>query len=151
MKKSYKAKKLLQTLSITFFTELTHSLGLKKKTIGLENILSSIVKNVRNFECIKKIKASQEAAKNSLFSFNVIGEKEVKNVIKRLPINKCTFLVKIQTKIFKQYLQIYSNKLSDIFNESIEMEKFYDILKKAEVKSICKTCCILCFLCLLSA
>ena len=102
MKKSYKAKKLLQTLSITFFTELTHSLGLKKKTIGLENILSSIVKNVRNFECIKKIKASQESAKNSLFSFNVIGEKEVKNVIKQLPINKCTFLVKIQTKIFKQ-------------------------------------------------
>ena len=74
-----------------FFTELTHSLGLKKKNIGLENTLSSIVKNVRNFESIKKIKASQEAAKNSSFLFNVIGEKEVKNVMKQLPINKCTF------------------------------------------------------------
>ena len=74
-----------------FFTELTHSLGLKNKNIGLENIYSRIVKNVRNFECIKKIKASQEAAKNSSFSFKEIGEKEVENVIKQLPINKCTF------------------------------------------------------------
>ena len=70
MNRILRKKKLLQTLSITFFTELTHSLALKKKNIGLDNILSSIVKNVRNFECIKKIKACQEAAKKSSFSFN---------------------------------------------------------------------------------
>ena len=81
MKKSYKTKTLLQTLS-NFFNDVTHSLGLKKKNIGLENTLSKIVKNFRNFESIKKIKESQQAAENASFSFKVISEEELKNYIK---------------------------------------------------------------------
>ena len=42
-----------------YFTDVAHSLGLKKKNIGLEDNLSKIVKNFRNFESIKKIKESQ--------------------------------------------------------------------------------------------
>ena len=123
---------------INYFTDVTHSLGLKKKNIGLENTLSKIVKNFRNFESIKKIKESQQAAENSSFSFKVISEEEVQNTIKDLPINKSTISGDIPTKILNQQTQIYSKKLADIFNESIKMGKFPDILKKAEVTPVYK-------------
>ena len=35
-------------------------------------------------------------------------------------------------KVLKQHAQIYFKKLADIFNEFIKMDKFPDILKKAE-------------------
>ena len=50
-----------------YFTDVTHSLGLEKKNIGIENTLSKTVKNFRKFESIKKIKKSQQAAENSSF------------------------------------------------------------------------------------
>ena len=80
-------EKILQeekAIAITFnnyFTDVTHSLGLKKKNIGLENSLSKIVKTFRNFESIKNIKESQQAAENSSFSIKTISEEEVKIVI----------------------------------------------------------------------
>ena len=43
--------KLLQTLS---FTDVTHSLGLRKENIGLENTLSKIVKNFGNLRSFNK-------------------------------------------------------------------------------------------------
>ena len=78
-----------------YFTEVTHSLGLKKKNIGLGNTLSKIVKTFRNFRTIKKIKESQQGAENSSFSFKIISEEEVKNVIKDLPINKSYYFLVI--------------------------------------------------------
>ena len=39
-----------------YFTDVTHSLGLKKKNIRLEDTLSKIVKNFKNFDSINKIK-----------------------------------------------------------------------------------------------
>ena len=80
-------EKILQeekAIAITFnnyFTDVTHSLGLKKKNIGLENSLSKIVKTFRNFESIKNIKESQQAAENSSFSTKTISEEEVKIAI----------------------------------------------------------------------
>ena len=54
---------------INYFTDATHSLGLKKKnTILKKNTYSKIVDNLRNSESIKKIKKSQKAAENSSFS-----------------------------------------------------------------------------------
>ena len=61
----------------SYFTDVTHSLGLKKKNIGLENTLSKTVKNFRKFESIKKIKESQQAAENSSFPVKVISNEEV--------------------------------------------------------------------------
>ena len=89
------------------------------------------MKTFRNFESIKKIKESQQGAENSSFPFKTNGEEEVKNAIKDLHINKSTISGDIPTKILKQYAQIYSKKLADIFNESIKTSKFPDILKKA--------------------
>ena len=134
MKKSYRTKNTFNNN----FTDVTHCLGLKKKNIELENTLSKIVTNFRNFETIKKIKKSQQAAENFSVSFIVISEEEVKHAIKDLPINKSTISGDIPTKIVKQHAQIYSKKLADIFHESIKMGKFPDILKKAEVTPIYK-------------
>ena len=96
------------------------------------------MKNCRNFESLKKIKGSQEAAENSSFSFKVISEEEVKNAIKNLPINKSTISCDIPTKILKHNVQIYSKKLADIFNDSIKIGKFPDILKKAKATPVYK-------------
>ena len=96
-----------------YFTDVIYSLRLKKENIGLENSLSKIVKNFRNFEIIK-IKESQQAAENSSFSFKVISE-ELKNAIKNLPLNKSTLSGDIPTKPLKQHAQIYFKKLARYF------------------------------------
>ena len=48
------------------------------------------MKNLGNFESIKKINKSQQTAENFQFSFKVISEREIKNAIKDLPIDKST-------------------------------------------------------------
>ena len=42
-----------------YFTDVFHSLGLKKKNIGLKNTLSKIMDNFIKFGSINKIKESQ--------------------------------------------------------------------------------------------
>ena len=71
-------------------------------------------------------------------SHKVISEEEVKNAIKDLPINKSTISGNAPTKIPNKHIQIYSKKLADVFNESIKMGKFPDILKKSEVMQVHK-------------
>ena len=44
----------------------------------------------------------------------------------------------ISTKIFKQFAQIFFKNLADIFDESIKIDKFPDVLKKAEVMPVFK-------------
>ena len=103
LRKSYcQDEKAIANTFSDYFTDVTHSLGLKKKNIGLENTLSKIKKAFR------KIEKSQQEAENPAFSFRVISEEEVKNAIKDLPINKSTISGDIATKRFKQYAQIYS-------------------------------------------
>ena len=83
---------------IDYFTDVTHSLGLKKKNVGLENTLSKIVKNFRNSESVKKIKESQQAGENSSFSFILISEETY------LQIN-LLFLVIFQTEFLSSMLR----------------------------------------------
>ena len=56
--KIWQDHKAIANTFINYFTDVTHSFGLKKKNIGLENDLSKILKNFRNSESIKKIKES---------------------------------------------------------------------------------------------
>ena len=112
MKKSYRTKAIANTF-ITCFTNVTDSLGLKKKNIGLENALPKIVEKFRKSESIKKIEESQKAAENSSFSFKIVSKEEVKNAIKDLPINKSTISDDIPTEILKSHAQIYSKKLAE--------------------------------------
>ena len=53
-------------------------------------------------------------------------------------MNKFTISGDIPTKILKNYAQIFSKKLVDIFNESRKLVKFSDILKKTEVTPVSK-------------
>ena len=62
----------------------------------------------------------------------------MKNAIKDLPTNISTISGDIPINILKQYPQIYSKNLADIFNESIKIGKFPDILKKAEATPVYK-------------
>ena len=71
---------------VNYFTDVTHSLGLKKKNIWLDKTLLKIKEKFRNSESVHKITESQRAAENSSFLFKVISEEEVKNRIKNLPI-----------------------------------------------------------------
>ena len=117
-------------------TVITHELTVTTVTDSHNKRIDSykrIDSLIRNFESIKKIKESQEAAENSSFSFKVISEEELKYTITDLPINKYTTSGDIPTRILKQHAQIYSKKLADIFHESIKLGKFPEILKKAEV------------------
>ena len=64
--------------------------------------------------------------------FEVIGKE------KRLTYKQIHSYWSYSNKILKQNAQIYPKNLADIFNESIKMGKFPDILKKAEVPPVCK-------------
>ena len=79
--------KAIANTFINYFTDVPHSLGLKKKNIWLEKTLSKIVENFRNSESVNKITESQRAAENSSFLFKVISEEQVKNRIKNFYIN----------------------------------------------------------------
>ena len=101
MKKILQDEKSIPKAFNNCLIDVTHSFGLKKKNVGLEDTLSKILKSSKNFESLKKIKESQQAAANSSFSFKVISEDEGEIPLKTLPINKSTISGDIPTKILK--------------------------------------------------
>ena len=68
MKKSHRTKKLLQTISFTI-SDVTHSLGLEKKNIGLkEKMLGLIIDNNLDFsDHISNIYKAANQKLNALF------------------------------------------------------------------------------------
>ena len=93
--------KAIANIFMKYFTDVTHSLCLKKKNFGIEKTLPKIKENFKIFEGIKKIKESQQVTGNSSFSFKVVSEGEVRNAIKVLPINKPFISGNIPTKSIK--------------------------------------------------
>ena len=93
--------KAIANIFMKYFTDVTHSLRLKKKNFGIEKNLSKIKENFRIFEGMKMIKESQQVTENSSFSFKVVREGKVGNTIKVLPINKPTISGNIPTKSLK--------------------------------------------------
>ena len=53
-----------------YFTDVSHSLGLKKKNIGLEDTLSKIVRNFKDFENIKNIKIPHSSQQLKISHFH---------------------------------------------------------------------------------
>lgn len=86
----------------------------------------------------ENIKDYQGDAENSFFLFLVLSEKEVKNIFKDLLISKSTISGDILAKILKQHTQIFSKKLTGIFNESIKIDKLPNFLYEAEVTPVYK-------------
>ena len=56
--------------------------------------------------------------------------------MKSPPSNKESPFDNVITKLFKNSLHIYSEKLTDIFNECLSNSKFPDILKRADITAI---------------
>ena len=62
----------------------------------------------------------------------------MKNIFKDLPISKSTISGDVLAKILKQHTQIFSLKLTGIFNESIKIDKLPNFLYEAEVTPVYK-------------
>ena len=63
-------------------------------------------------------------------------KEEILQVIKCLPSNKASPFDNILIKILKNSIHIYSEKLTNIFNEYLINEKFPNTLKRADVTRI---------------
>ena len=84
-----------------------------------------------------KIKEKYNTQEN-LFSFTLFLREDILKAIKPLSSNKASPVEDIPIKILKNSIQIYSEKLANIFNECLINGKFLDTLKRADVTPIFK-------------
>ena len=66
---------------------------------------------------------------NKDFSFETVANKDVLNLIKELPGNKATVSNDIPVSALKGSVSAYYEKLTDIFNNCIEVALFQTYLK----------------------
>ena len=88
-------------------------------------------------ESVIKIKEKYITQENS-FSFTLFSKEDIVKAIKSLSSNKASPTEDIPIKILKSLIRIYSEKLTNIFNECLINGKFPDTLKRAEVTPIFK-------------
>ena len=127
----YKSKRLIADTFNNYIADITKILKLKKYPNfdgqSLFNITESVIK-------IKKNYITQE---NS-FSFTLFSKEDIVKAIKSLSSNKASPIEDIPIKILKNSIHIYSEKLTNIFNECLINGKFPDTLKSAYVTPIFK-------------
>ena len=88
-------------------------------------------------ESVIKIKEKYITQENS-FSFTLFSKEDIVKAIKSLSSNKASPIEDIPIKILKNSIHIYSEKLTNIFNECLINGKFPDTLKRADVTPIFK-------------
>ena len=86
-------------------------------------------------EVIHKIKI---LSNNDCFSFERFTEEQVISAIKNLPANKATVSFDIPVSVLKGSIQVYSKKLTAIFNNCLAENTFPNILKYADVTPVFK-------------
>ena len=127
----YKNKRLIADTFNNYIADITKTLKLKKYPNfdgqSLFNITESVIK-------IKEKYITQE---NS-FSFTLFSKEDIVKAIKSLSSNKASPIEDIPIKILKNSIHIYSEKLTNIFNECLINGKFPDTLKRADVTPIFK-------------
>ena len=99
--------------------------------------LFSITDYFKNNESVIKIKENYNTQENS-FSFTLFAKEDILKAIKSLSSNKASLIEDIPIKILKNSIHIYSEKLTNIFNECLINGKFPDTLKRADVTPIFK-------------
>mgnify|MGYP001792265277 CR=1 FL=1 len=120
-----------------YFTDITKSLELKKtKSFNSNHSISDIINHFKNSESVIKIKEQCNENAES-FSFTAFKKEEIIKILNDLP-NKSSILNDIPLSILKKYVYIYSEKLTSIFNNCLNENKFPDILKKADVTPVFK-------------
>ena len=128
-------KKNEQPVADTFYkylADITKALKLKKHPNFDGQSLSSITNYFKNNESLIKIQEKDDTQENS-FSFPLFSKVDILKEIKSLSSNKAYSLDDIPITILKNSIYIYSEKLTDIYNEYLSNYKFPDTLNKTDV------------------
>ena len=120
-----------------FFVNITKTLKLKKQPDFDSESISSITDKFLDNESVIKIKEKLQINENS-FSFRPFTETDIVNIINSLSNNKGSPFNDIPVKIMKDLIEIYSKKLTNIFNSCLETGYFPTTLKLADVVPIFK-------------
>ena len=105
--------------------DIAKTLKLKKHPNFDGQSLFSIIGYFKNNESVIKIKEKCNAQENS-FSFSLFSKEDILKAIKSLSSNKAFPTEDIPTEISKTSIHIYSEKLPNIFNESLINGRFPD-------------------------
>ena len=132
-----KNEKLITGTFNNYFADITKTLKLKKHPNFDGQSLFSITDYFKNNESVIKIKEKYNTQENS-FSFTLLSKEDIVKAIKSLSSNKASPIEDIPIKILKNSIHIYSEKLTNIFNECLINGKFPDTLKRADVTPIFK-------------
>ena len=132
-----KNDKLIADTFSNYFADITKTLKLKKHPNFDGQSLFSITDYFKNNESVIKIKEKYNTQENS-FSFTLFSKEDILKAIKSLSSNKASLIEDIPIKILKNSIHIYSEKLTNIFNECLINGKFPDTLKRADVTPIFK-------------
>ena len=132
-----KNNKLIADTFNNYFADITKTLKLKKHPNFDGQSLFSITDYFKNNESVIKIKEKYNTQENS-FSFTLFSKEDILKAIKSLSSNKASPIEDIPIKILKNSIHIYSEKLTNIFNEYLINGKFPNTLKRGDVTPIFK-------------
>ena len=129
--------KLIADTFNNYFADIKKILKLKKDPNFDGPSLSAITDNFKNNESVIKIKEKYDTQENS-FSLTLFSKEDILKAIKSLSSNKASLIEDIPIKILKNSIHIYSEKLTNIFNECLISETFPETSKRADVTPIFK-------------
>ena len=132
-----KNEKLIADTFNNYFADFEKTLKLKKDPNFDGESLSSITDYFKSNESVIKIKENYDTQENS-FSFSLFSRDNILKAIKSLSSNKASPIEDVPVKMLKNSTHIYSQKLTNVFNECLINEKFPDILKRVDVSPIFK-------------
>ena len=130
-----KNEKLIADTFNNYFADITKTQKLKKHPNFDGHSLFSINDYFKNNESVIKIKEKYNTQENS-FSFILFSKEDILKAIKSS--NKASLIEDIPIKILKNSINIYSEKLTNIFNECLINGRFPDTLKRADVTPVFK-------------
>ena len=130
-----KAEKLIADTFNNYLADNAKTLKLKKHPNFDGQSLFSITDYFKNNESVIKIKEKYNTQENS-FSFTPFSKEDILKAIKSLSSNKASLIEDIPIKILKNSIHIYSEILTNIYNESLINGKFPDTLKRADVEQL---------------
>ena len=110
---------------------------MKKHTNFDGQSLFGITDYFKNNESVIKIKEKYNTRENS-FSFTLFSKEDILKAIKSLSSSKASQNEDIPISILRNSIHIYSEKLTNIFNECLINGKFPYTLKRADVTPIFK-------------
>ena len=128
-------KKISHTLN-KYFTDLTKTLKLKKTSPPLKK--KSLKYLLRHFKNHSTKKIKEHLNSKVIFTFQEFKETETIKTIKELQKNKASTFKDIPVTIMVYMVHIYSQVLTNIFNNCIKSGNFPDILKYADITPLFK-------------